>query len=500
MAIEEPTVNIAEIVGESVSSTFLLVRRLNADLGCLETVGVEPLSQKNDLPAIHTDLTSWQCQEFFAWLRRGEVEALEGERPPVDGVGPAVPHGLSGEILAVPLRNERGTQGVLFIAGNAPGGVTAAQRKFSELLRESFTAALENDQHLRDLGARRRMDDADRRSFHTWLGRDELIETVVGADGGLRNVMERVQMIAGSDVPVLILGETGSGKEVIARVIHAQSTCAGGAFIRVNCGAIPQELIDSELFGHERGSFTGAIALRRGWFDQANGGTLLLDEVGELTAAAQVRLLRVLQDGTYQRVGGEKTLHSRVRIIAATNQNLAAMVHSGEFREDLWYRLSVFPLLLPSLRERTEDIPALVDILTRQAARRFGVQLRYPSSSDMRLLAAYGWPGNIRELRSVIERATILGNGKRLEIDAAMGLSSSTLGTKPMAPLEIETLSDSEIIPLDEAMRRHISDVLAITKGRIEGPQGAAALLQINPHTLRARMRKLGIDWTRFRR
>jgi transcriptional regulator with GAF, ATPase, and Fis domain len=314
-------------------------------------------------------------------------------------------------------------------------------------------------------------------------------------------VLERASLAAPSDVPVLILGETGSGKEVVARAIHARSRRAEGPFLRANCGAIPAGLVDSELFGHERGSFTGAAAERKGWFERADGGTLFLDEVGELPAAAQVRLLRILQDGSFERVGGQRTLHADVRIVAATHRDLRAMVAEGSFRQDLWYRIAIFPIELPPLRDRPEDVPALANHFALRAATRFGMPPRIPTPEDLDLLVAYPWPGNVRELAAVIERAAILGNGARLEIATALGVGPAAGGPRRAARgAEAAPDPDAPFPTLDAAMARHVEAALARTRGRIEGPGGAAALLAINPHTLRARMRRLGVDWRRYRR
>jgi transcriptional regulator with GAF, ATPase, and Fis domain len=310
--------------------------------------------------------------------------------------------------------------------------------------------------------------------------------------------MERVEQVARSDVPVLILGETGSGKEVIARAIHDRSRRVVGAFLRVNCGAIPPDLIDSELFGHERGAFTGATEARQGWFERADGGSLLLDEVGELPPAAQVRLLRVLQDGSFERVGGRHTLHVNVRVMAATHRDLPSMIAEHHFREDLWYRLAVFPIRLPAVRERPEDIPALARHLAHKACRRYGVLPIDPTPGDLELIRSYAWPGNVREMGAVMDRAVILGEGRRLEVAAALGLTPVV--TSPAArPAPGVDERRTGILTLDQAMSAHIRAALARVGGRIEGPSGAAALLGINPHTLRARMRKLGIDWGSFR-
>jgi transcriptional regulator with GAF, ATPase, and Fis domain len=329
-----------------------------------------------------------------------------------------------------------------------------------------------------------------------------LNDTIVGADVGLREVMAAVSQVARSDTPVLILGETGTGKEVVARAVHSHSRRLNGPFLRVNCGAIPPELIDSELFGHERGSFTGASATRRGWFERADGGTLFLDEVGELTLAAQVRLLLVLQDGRFVRVGGEHSMSVDVRVVAATNRNLRQGVQSGTFREDLWFRLAVFPIILPPLRERLQDLPALAAHFSLRAAERLGLPPRMPDAEDLAMLAAYPWPGNVRELASVIERAAILGNGHRLELARSLGVVSPAhaVAAPAVSPSASKPGADSaKEVSFAEASRKHIEEALVRSHGRVEGPFGAARLLELNPHTLRSKMRKLGIDAKQFK-
>ncbi|MFM8326694.1 MAG: sigma-54 interaction domain-containing protein, partial [Pirellulaceae bacterium] len=310
-------------------------------------------------------------------------------------------------------------------------------------------------------------------------------------------------------LPVLILGETGTGKEVVSRAIHLKSPRSSAPFIRVNCGAIPSELIDSQLFGHEKGSFTGAVEQHQGWFERADGGTLFLDEIGELPLAAQVRLLRVLQDHQVERVGGRQTISVDVRIIAATHRDLAAMVKSRSFREDLWYRINVFPILLPRLQDRKEDLPELVRHFLQKASTRFGLPMVEPTPRDLALLSSYPWPGNIRELHAVIDRAAILGNGTTLEVAKALGITAEVgshadpLAHRVSEPLENQAHHSQDgslpLLTLDQAMKAHIEHALALTQGRIEGDRGAAKLLDINPHTLRARMRKLGIRWSAFR-
>ena len=412
------------------------------------------------------------------------------------------------ELLFPPRSDAMWIAGVLSSDDQPTGALVLRARpgeRFSALheemlgeLVEPLSAALENDRRFHELAALREAAEADKRSALARLGRDDLRDVIVGADAGLKPVMERVNLVARIDVPVLLLGETGTGKEVIARTIHEASSRSRGPFIRVNCGAIPAELIDSELFGHEKGAFTGATSSRRGWFERADNGTLLLDEVGELPLPAQVRLLRVLQEGSFERVGGERSVNVDVRIVASTHRDLPGMVQNGEFRQDLWYRIAGFPIVLPPLRERREDIPSLAAHFAERAARHFGLRPCRLSADDTGMLAAYDWPGNVRELSSVIDRAAILGEGERLEVAAALGNPDPRLhrrggGTTAPAP-------EGGRAALDEAMRSHIEAALRKCRGRVEGPDGTAELLDINPHTLRARMRKLGIDWKKYRR
>jgi transcriptional regulator with GAF, ATPase, and Fis domain len=322
-------------------------------------------------------------------------------------------------------------------------------------------------------------------------------ERLIGGETGLAAVMARARLVSKSGAPVLLFGETGTGKEIVARAIHEDSTFRRGPFRRVNCGAIAPELIDSELFGHEAGAFTGAVTRRKGWFEQADGGTLFLDEVGELPAAAQVRLLRVVQDGEVVRVGGERPVHVKVRIVAATHRDLPALVEAQSFREDLYYRLAVFPIVIPPLRDRPADIRAFAEYFAERAANRFGLKPVPVSEEHVRVLAAYRWPGNVREMAAVMDRAVLVGQGRTLNITAALG-PDSPVSAAAYGRLE-ERRESSSIEPLDAVIRRHIERALRETYGRVEGPHGAARLLRINPHTLRARMRKLKIDRQSFR-
>ena len=372
------------------------------------------------------------------------------------------------------------------------------------MLLEPFAAALENDRHVAEMAALREAAEADKRSLLKRLGREKLGgDTIVGIGSGLRAVMERVELVSKSDVPVLIFGETGSGKEVVARAIHNGSPRAERPFIRVNCGAIPHELIDSQLFGHEKGAFTGAIETRQGWFERADGGTLLLDELAELPLAAQVRLLRILQDGWLDRVGGQRPISVDVRIVAATHRDLPGMVAAGQFREDLWYRLAVFPIVIPPLRERREDIPELARHFALRAATRFGLYPAEPTAGGHRavdgvfLARQRAGVGHGDRSRGDPRRRQAIGSGqvaRRADASRGGGGRPALSSLRPRGLLSAE-----EIAPLDDVIRRHIESALAATGGRIEGPRGAAKLLKINPHTLRGRMRKLKIDWKEFR-
>ena len=260
-------------------------------------------------------------------------------------------------------------------------------------------------------------------------------ERLIGGDTGLAAVMARARMVSRSSAPVLLFGETGTGKEIIARAVHEHSTFRNGPFRRVNCGAIAPELIDSELFGHEQGAFTGAVTRRKGWFEQADGGTLFLDEVGELALAAQVRLLRVVQDGEVIRVGGERPVRVNVRIVAATHRDLPSMVEAQTFREDLYYRLSVFPIVIPPLRDRPSDIRAFAEYFAERAANRFGLRFVPVSDDDVRVLAGYRWPGNVREMAAVMDRAVLIGQGRVLDVAAALGQGPRTANRqRPASP------------------------------------------------------------------
>jgi len=317
------------------------------------------------------------------------------------------------------------------------------------------------------------------------LQREHEASEMVGRSLPMGRLRESIQRVARIDSTVLITGQTGVGKELVAHAIHAAGRRADQSLVKVNCAAIPETMVESELFGHERGAFTSAVAQRIGRFELARGGTLLLDEIGELSLAVQAKLLRVLQDGEFERVGGAKTLRSDARIIAATNRDLLRCVESGTFRSDLYYRLNVFPIHVPALEERREDIPLMVDAFVAQFGRRMGKRFDGLDPASLEGLMDRPWPGNIRELRHVIERAMILCDGPTLQVERAAAPRTGVESPPPAPPGAIRTLRAAEA--------EHIRRVLAAADERIEGPRGAAALLGLKPSTLRSKMKRLGI-------
>jgi formate hydrogenlyase transcriptional activator len=328
-------------------------------------------------------------------------------------------------------------------------------------------------------------------------------EEIIGRSPALLEALEKVNRVAKTDASVLITGETGTGKELIARAIHSASRRLDKPLIKLNCAALPASLVESELFGHEKGAFSGAINRRIGRFELAQGGTIFLDEIGEVTSEVQVKLLRVLQEREFERVGGSEPIRIDVRIIAATNRDLSKAIRDGKFREDLFYRLNVFPIDLPPLRDRVGDVPLLVQFLTAKFAARIGVRVESIGHSTMQRLTAYRWPGNIRELENVLERAIILSNSPILEIDADVFGSAASNGEKitgagliAEAPEKVPSGLNSagSIETLEANERAHILAALKQTHWVVEGAKGAAKILGLHPNTLRSRMKKLRIS------
>jgi transcriptional regulator with GAF, ATPase, and Fis domain len=385
----------------------------------------------------------------------------------------------------------------LCTAGSVIGGMTfgsfAAERNWShplirrlEIFGEIVSKAIPRREIERGLGKVPCTDHAPRRRFH-----DETLhlsheiclgnhtKEIVGGSPAIKRVLEVAEQVAGTDAIVLITGETGTGKELLAQAIHNMSSRRHRPMVAVNCSALPSTLIESELFGRERGAFTGACSKEIGRFELADGSTLFLDEIGDLPLEAQPRLLRVIQHGRFERIGSPRTVQVEARIIAATNKDLANAAAAGTFRKDLYYRLNVFPIVLPPLRCRSEDIPELVWSFVKELERKMGKRIERIPSTTMKELQDYPWPGNVRELRNAIERALVMSTGPTLNVAVPRDSESQC--------------KDFEAMALEEMEKNHILRVLATTGGRVKGSGGAAQILQMNPSTLFSRMRKLGI-------
>lgn len=318
---------------------------------------------------------------------------------------------------------------------------------------------------------------------------------IIGSSEALKEALRKTGQVAATDTTVLILGETGTGKELIARAIHQGSLRKNRPMVKVNCATLPAHLIESELFGHEKGAFTGAVSSRAGRFEIANGSTIFLDEIGELPLELQAKLLRVLQEGEFERLGSSRTVKVDVRVIAATNRDLEQAVRNGTFRADLYYRLYVFPINIPSLRERKEDIPLLVSFFVEKENQRLGKSIETVSRETMETLQTYSWPGNIRELQSVIERAGIISQNMTLQLADDL-VAQQPLAHNVLLGAEAPSLSANggHVMTLEELERRYITEVLEKTRWRVHGKKGAAELLGLNPNTLRSRLQKLGIQ------
>ncbi|MCF8044552.1 MAG: sigma 54-interacting transcriptional regulator [Desulfarculaceae bacterium] len=381
--------------------------------------------------------------------------------------------------------------GEVAVKSSGTGRYTDRHGRLFVQLRDPLAIALANALKHREVVRLNEVLADDSRYFQQEL-RTRKGEEIVGANFGLSGVMHQVRQVAQLDNPVLLLGETGCGKGIIADTIHKLSNRSRGPMIIVNCGAIPGSLLESELFGHEKGAFTGAERQKRGRFERGQGGTVFLDEIGELPLQFQAKLLHVLQHREIERVGGQETVSLDIRIIAATNRDLAGMVRSGDFREDLWYRLNVFPVMVPPLRQRKEDIPALLHYFLQRKA----VELKLPfrpklPAGHLDRLMAHDWPGNVRELENFVERALIQSTGEELDISSVTGVSSGTDTALPEKAVD----RNQPFPSLDAVCAAHIQQALTRTGGKISGPDGAAELLEIHPNTLRQRMDNLGIAY-----
>jgi formate hydrogenlyase transcriptional activator len=407
-------------------------------------------------------------------------------------------------LAALPLVTGGRARGVLYFTAAARGAYGQVRREFVEQVAAAVAAALDNCLAHEELGKFRDRLAAENLYLQEEIRGEHNFTEIVGQSPALLAVLRAVEQVAPSDSTALIFGETGTGKELVARAIHDRSGRKARPLVKVNCGAISAGLVESELFGHVKGAFTGALAHRDGRFKVADGGTLFLDEVGELPLETQVKLLRVLQEQEFEPLGSSKTVKVDVRLIAATNRDLSAAVAEGKFRRDLYYRLNVFPIHVPPLRERAGDVPLLASFFLQRFAKKFGKPVKQVSEDALRRLAGYAWPGNIRELQNVIERAILLSPGDTLLLapdfapaPALVVPASAGRKNEPPAvaisssapPAKAGTTNGS----LEEVERRHIESVLQQTNWMIEGERGAARILNLHPSTLRSRMKNLGI-------
>lgn len=378
------------------------------------------------------------------------------------------------------LTTARGMHGSIGFTACKPDAYTPAEREFMEHIGRQVAIATENADAFEEINNLRRHIEDEKVYLEEEIRSEYRFDEMVGSGPALRGVLQQIETAAPTDSSILIQGETGTGKELVARAIHRLSSRAGATFVKLNCAAIPAGLIESELLGHEKGAFTGAVTQRIGRFELAHRGTLFLDEIGELPLEMQPKLLRVLQDGQFERLGGTRTIQSDFRLVAATNRDLRSMVAKQQFRADLFYRVNVFPVTLPALRERREDIPTLVRYFVQEFATRMRKHIDAIPSEVMETLVNYSWPGNIRELRNIIERSVILTTGKRLTIPKD-DLRESRAAIAPA------------VLTMDNAERRHILDALDASNWVVGGPGGAAAMLGMKRSTLQSRMQKLGI-------
>ena len=382
--------------------------------------------------------------------------------------------------LVVPLVARGAGFGTLNIGRHAPNCYSDEDGLVLEEVGKQVALAIENMVAYEEIAQLKSRLEEENLYLQEEIKTEHNFEEIIGQGQAIKKVLKAVETVAATDASVLVLGETGTGKELVVRAVHDLSPRKEKALVKVNCAALPSGLIESELFGHEKGAFTGALSRKIGRFELAHGGTIFLDEIGDLPLELQAKLLRVLQDGEFERVGGSGTIKVNVRVIAATNRDLEKSVQEQQFRQDLFYRLNVFPIHIPALRERREDLPLLVRYFTMKHGKKLGRKIETVPKKVMDSLTTYTWPGNVRELENVIERSVILSTGSQLEFAdwlPKQGISSQ----------------GNKVPTLEELERQHIVEVLEMTGWRVSGERGAARFLDVKPTTLESRMKKLGI-------
>ena len=480
------------VIRDHIPVDRMFLQIYEADFGAMRTVATASADEAKQI-----DLLTPMPPEVQKRVRENLPRLADGAVvAEVPGQNPVAAemlrfHGIEGwSVLRMTLSTKAGRLAGVVLTAEGPDRYGEDHVELLGLLKIPFAIALSNTlQHREVTRLRDRLADDNR-----YLNR-ELVrltgDEIVGADFGLKEVMRLVRQVAPTESPVLITGETGVGKDVVANAIHLGSSRRDGPFIAVNCGAIPDSLLDSELFGHEKGAFTGALARKRGRFERADGGTIFLDEIGEMPLNAQVRLLRVLQNREIERLGGTTRIPVDIRILAATNKDLEARVKDGRFREDLWFRLNVFPIGIPPLRERRGDLPALVQHFLERKAKelKLGTTPRL-ADGELDALRTYDWPGNVRELENLVERAMIVCRDQPLRFD--LGAPARPTGAEAPDPG-----TEGPLLTLERMTAQHIRRALEVAEGKIHGPGGAGEMLGLNPNTLRSKMRKFGIPFGR---
>jgi len=460
-------------------------------------------------PELKTEFTiSLEGSPAGQAIARGEVLIARGAE--IDRFHPEVVKFLREQgvevVCCVPLTTQGRTFGTINFASRNPDNFSTPDVELLRQVASQVAIALENALAFKEIDALKDKLAVEKLYLEEEIRTEFSFDEIIGESPALRRALAQVELAAPAATTVLILGETGTGKEIIARAIHNLSPRRERTFVKVNCAAIPAGLLESELFGHERGAFTGALTQKIGRFEFADKGTLFLDEVADLPLELQPKLLRVLQEQEFERLGGNRTIRVDVRVVAATNADLARLVGERKFRSDLFYRLNVFPIQIPPLRERPEDVPLLVRYFVQKFSRRQNKTVEYIPAAVMEGMVNYSWPGNVRELENLIERAVLLSPGKELRVPLAEfketaiapmfvggGMDIPLPATVPAAPAPVQRTASGEPGTLDDAQRQHILQVLRQTEWRIAGPRGAAAILGLKRTTLQARMRKLGI-------
>ena len=491
--IEQASYSTLRFLRSSIPIDIIILEYFDESLGAMRTLSkaTPDGGEVTDLVAPISDQAKQEARQKYG----SKTDVIHFKNPHEEKLATELLnfHNINATSLLV-LVLQSGTQriGTVVIILTGKESLNEKQIEYLSLLKEPFAIALSNHKKHREVLRLKELLVDDNKYLHQQL-RNISGDEIIGANYGLSEVMHKVRQVAIIDSPVLLLGETGVGKDVIANAIHYTSSRSSNPYITVNCGAIPESLIDSELFGHEKGAFTGAISQRRGRFERADTGTIFLDEIGELPLQVQVKLLRVLQNKEFERVGGTETIRPDIRIIAATNRNLEQMVDEKKFREDLWFRLNVFPIFIPPLRARKEDIPELAQYFVELKS----VELKLNTSPElsakaMELLTSYEWPGNVRELQNVVERELILNPSGPFEFSQFRIQKENTLHSLN----KDQRLRDEfAITDLNQIISNHILKILKHTRGRIHGKEGAAELLGVNSSTLRNRMNKLGIKY-----